>query len=155
MNSSKPLKYKIGIFLIVISCIMPLFAFIVPFLGFSMSVTALITAAFVVGTPELLFFIGIALAGKEAVTLVKQKLLKPAGQMRYNIGLVIFCTSFFANWICAYLEVTSILQIGIHGKLYLMVILDLILISSVFLMGPEFFIKIKNIFSWDGGQNDR
>jgi len=149
MKNKSSLKYKIGLILIIFSFAMPVFAFAVPFLGFSSYITAFIAGVFIVGGPELAFFIGIILVGKEAANLIKNKLFKPAGKIRYKIGLIIFCISILLNWISSYLEVTDLLILDIHNRLYLMASLDIILIISVFIMGPEFFIKFKKLFSWE------
>jgi hypothetical protein len=150
MDTGSSMKYKVGLILLTLGFIMPLFAFTVPFLGFSTSATAFIAGVFIVGGPELCFFIGIVLAGKEAVKLVKQRLLKPAGIVRYRLGLVLFIISILINWVAAYLEVTKVFFINLHSQLYIMASFDLLLLLSVFLMGPEFFIKFKNIFIWEG-----
>jgi hypothetical protein len=144
------MKYKIGLILIVLSCILPLLAFIVPFLGLSTDLTVFFAGIFVVGGPELLFFTGLILAGREAAQMVKKKMFKPAGKIRYRTGLIIFIISVLLNWVTAYLEVTNVLAMDYHAKLYLMAGLDLILILSVFVMGSEFFIKFKRIFVWEG-----
>ncbi len=155
MNSPSSLKYKIGLALIVISCIMPILGFIIPFLGFSITVTTFLTGFFIVGAPELVFLLGVLLAGKEAITLIKGKLLKPAGKTRYLSGLILFIATMVIQWVCVYLELTNVIGLGLHGKLYLMGSLDLIFILSLLLMGPEFFIKFKQIFKWEGVGYDR
>ena len=148
--SKTSLKYKIGLTLIAISCVMPFTALIVPFLGLSTALTTFVTGILVIGGPELLFFIGVFLAGKEAVLLVKKKLWKPAGRIRYMTGVVIFVICILTNWVCAYLEVTDIVNVSLHTQLYIMATFDIILIISLFVMGPEFFIKFRSIFSWTG-----
>lgn len=150
MKSKSSIKYKIGLVLIIISFIMPLFAFTVPFLGFSATIKAFIAGIFIVGGPELCFFIGIILAGKEAANLIKHKLFKPAGKVRYIIGLTIFVISILFNWVGSYLEVIQIFPLDLHNQLYSMAFFDLMAIISLFVMGPEFFIKFKNLFIWEG-----
>jgi hypothetical protein len=152
MKSTSSIKYKIGLALIAISCIMPLCGFVIPFIGLSTAVTTVVTGIFLIGGPELIFFIGVFLAGKEAVKLVKQKLWKPAGKVRYMTGVVLFVVCIMTNWVCVYLELTRMFPLNHHGQLYLMATFDLLLIVSLFIMGPEFFIKFRSIFSWEGVQ---
>jgi len=108
--SNKSLKYKVGLVLIASSCIMPFFALVVPFMGLSATITAFVTGVFVIGGPELIFFVGVFLAGKEAVELVKKKLWKPAGKVRYMVGVILFVVCILTNWLCAYLEVTDVVN---------------------------------------------
>ena len=129
---------------------MPFFAFVIPFLGLSTTVTTFVTGIFIVGGPELVFFIGVFLAGKEGVELVKKKLWKPAGKVRYMIGIVLFVICILTNWLCAYLEVTGVIKVSLHTQLYVMATFDILSIASLFVMGPEFFIKFMSIFSWTG-----
>ena len=150
MKTKTSIKYKIGLTLISISFILPLFGFVVPFLGFSTAVTAFIVGIFVVGTPDLCLFLGIILAGKEAAELIKQKFFRPAGKVRYTIGIIMAFTSVLTNWVTAYLDVSNLMPLSLHAQLYLMASLDLLLIFSVFIMGPEFFTKFKNLFVWEG-----
>ena len=144
------LKYKVGLVLIAFSCIIPFFAFIIPFLGLPITATAIISGIIIVGGPELIFIIGVFLAGKEGVQFVQKKLWKPAGKVRYMIGVVLFVISILTNWLCTYLELTDIINASLHTQLYIMATFDILLIVSLFIMGPEFFIKFMNIFSWEG-----
>ena len=94
--------------------------------------------------------LGAALAGRDAVNLVKSKLLHSAGKTRYYAGLTLFVTCFGSNMLFAYLELTDVLKVGAHPWLYTMLSLDLAAIFGMVLMGPEFFHKLKRIFVWEG-----
>jgi hypothetical protein len=148
MEKKISLRCKIGIGFIVLGTILPLFGFAVPFLGFSDSVSAAIIGFFIIGGPELCVIIGVALAGKEAVGLVKEKLFRPAGKTRYRIGLVLLCGSILSNWILAYAEVTQLLSLPLHTQLHTMAGLDIVTIASLIILGPEFFEKFKKLFVW-------
>ena len=148
--TNNSVKYKVGLVLIAFSCFMPFFAFIIPFLGLPITVTAVISGIIIVGGPELFFIIGVFLAGKEGVQFVKKKLWKPAGKVRYMTGVVLFVICILTNWLCTYLELTNIINVSLHTQLYIMATFDILLIVSLFVMGPEFFIKFMNIFSWEG-----
>ncbi len=150
MEKKTSLKCKIGIGFIVLGTILPLFGFAVPFFGFSDSVTATIIGFFIIGGPELCVIIGVALAGKEAMHLVKKKLFRPAGKTRYRIGLVLLCASILSNWILAYAEVTQFFSLTLHTQLYIMAGLDIVTIFSLIILGPEFFDKFKKLFVWGG-----
>ena len=147
---SNSAKYKIGIFLIAFSCFMPVCVLVVPFLDLSTTATTFVTGIMILGGPELIFIIGVFLAGKEGAKLVKQRLWKPAGKVRYMTGLILFIFCISVNWICVYLELTRMFPYNTHVQLYLMAAFDLLLIVSMFILGPEFFIKFRSIFSWEG-----
>ena len=150
MKNSKSVKMKIGIYLIVISIVMPLLGFVIPFLSLPMSISAALIGVSVVGGPEVCFIVGVALAGKESIDAVKNRMFKPAGKLRYYIGLWLFVVCIFCNWVMAYLTVTGIIVINIHSYLYVMMTFDLLSIFSILLLGSEFFYKIRSIFKWEG-----
>ena len=147
MENKTSVRCKIGIGFVVFGAILPIFGFIVPFFGFSDAVSAAIIGFFIIGGPELCLIIGVALAGKEAVGLVKKELFRPAGKTRYRIGLVLLCVSILSNWILAYAAVTQLLLWTLHTQLYTMVSLDIVTIASLIILGPEFFDKFKKLFT--------
>ena len=141
---------KIGIVLIILSIIMPLFGFLIPFLGLPVYVSAAMVGISVIGGPEVCFIVGVALAGKDSVKMVKSKFTRPAGKIRYRFGLIMFFGCFIINWVLAYLEVTNVLTIDLHHYLYVMLTFDLLTILSLLLLGPEFFAKVRILFKWEG-----
>jgi hypothetical protein len=150
MENKTSLRCKIGIGFIVLGIIFPIFGFIVPFLGFSASVSTAIIGFFIIGGPEVCLIVGVAIAGKEAVDLVKKRLFRPAGKTRYRIGLVLLCVSILSNWILAYAEVTQFISLPLDTQLYVMGGLDIVAIASLIILGPEFFDKLKKLFIWGG-----
>jgi len=144
------LRFKFGLGFIIIGFFMPAFGFAVPFLHLPAAVSTAIVGFFIVGGPEVCLLLGAALAGRDAVNLVKSKLLHSAGKTRYYAGLTLFVTCFGSNMLFAYLELTDVLKVGAHPWLYTMLSLDLAAIFGMVLMGPEFFHKLKRIFVWEG-----
>lgn len=150
MQKNKSLKYKIGMTLIILGIISPVFAILVPFLGFSAATTTTIVAFFMVGVPEVLLIAGGALAGKEALESIKSKLFQPAGKMRYQIGMVLFVAGVLVNWIAAYLELMDVMKLDQNTLLVATGVIDLVTIAGILLMGVEFFSKLKRMFVWEG-----
>ena len=146
----RSLRFKLGIAFIIFGLIMPLFSLLVPFLGLPGAISACVIGFLIVGGPELCLFIGAILAGKEAVTLIKGKIFRPAGKIRYMVGLTVFVVCFLFNWVLAYLEASGIISLNTHNWLFIMAGGDITAFMGVFVMGPEFFTKIKSIFSWHG-----
>jgi hypothetical protein len=149
MRESK-FVFRIGIGFVILSCVLPLFAIFVPFIGFDKTVSTAVVAFLIVGGPEVCFILGVLLAGKQGAELVKSKFKKSAGKTRYYIGAVLFILCFISNWVMAYLEISMLYTPGEHLQLYLMIALDAVALISVFIMGPEFINKLKILFLFDG-----
>jgi len=138
------LKSKIGIGLVIVGFICPLFGIIVPFLGFSNTVTTALVTFFVVGGPELFLLMGGVLAGKEGVLLVTNRLKKmlglpegkyPAGRTQYNIGIVLlllwFVLAVFPNYILELLPIPFVDE----NLLWISLGADVLLVLSIFGFG--------------------
>lgn len=143
------MRFKLGLIFIVIGTVMPAFGLAVPLLHLPAGYSAAIIGFFIVGGPELFLLIGAALAGKQAVTMVKSRLFRPAGRARYYTGLFLFVGCFAANWIFAYLEVSGIAHVNNHAWLRIMAGLDVAALGGLLLMGPALFSKLKGIFVWE------
>ena len=154
------LRVKIGIFFIVMSCVFPLFGLVVPFLGLSAYLTAFLVAFFLVGGPEICLIIGAALAGKRAVQMITEKvkklfrrgLPKPVSKARYLVGVIVLILGNVILFIRDYvpplfrLEVSNMTLLGIN------LVADLIIIVSFFILGRQFWEKLKRLFTWEPEQ---
>lgn len=67
------MRSRIGVYLVGIGFISPVFALIVPLFGLPTNINAWLITFFLVGAPEIFLILGAALAGKEGVALVKNK----------------------------------------------------------------------------------
>ena len=129
-------KYRLEIFCIILSFVIPFF----------------------VGLPEVFLLIGAALAGKKAVQALAAKVRAwfgmdkpsaPVGYMRYNIGLVLFFGGMLANWILAYTGPGFVQALGKNPYWVTTFILDLMTITGFFVAGSLFWEKIKKLFMWE------
>lgn len=143
------LKYKIGMFFIILGTISPLIGLGIPLLNLSKGITTTLLTFFMVGGPELFLLLGAALAGREAVRAFKGKLFKRASKIRYYVGLSFFVASFLGNLVFTYLAFSHILLQSEKSLFFITVSFDVIGIIGILTMGPEVFGKIKKIFIWE------
>ncbi|MGD9328670.1 MAG: hypothetical protein PVH48_06850 [Cyclobacteriaceae bacterium] len=153
------LRSKIGIFLIVFGFIFPVFGLLVPLLGLSTGMTTTLVAFFMVGGPEIFMIAGAALAGKEGIVLVKNRIKKmlglpegrypaPRSQYYLAVGMMVF-------WIISLIVPYYIP--GIEKMLYLdtfewyyFVIGDVIfVIAFLFIGGDQLVTKLGKVFTWE------
>ena len=150
MQVKKTLKYKIGMALIIAGIASPLLSFLVPLLGLSTAAASTAVAFLMIGLPEIFLVAGGVLAGKEALLTVKYRLFKPAGRVRYLLGLVLFVCTILANWILVYLALTDVVLMEQENLLIIIGSLDIVNVASILMMGVEFFAKFKRIFVFEG-----
>lgn len=157
-DPKKSLKYRIGIFLIIFGFISPLFSLLVPLLGLPSGTTAAIVGLFMLGIPEVFLIFGAALAGKEAVNAVKDKIKaifksegppKPVSREQYNFGLLLIVLSIVGTWVLAYLEFVIDFEINRRTFLYLNFLGDALFIIGFFVLGEQFWEKFKRLFTWE------
>lgn len=154
MQGKKGIRYKAGITLIVLGMISPLFSFFVPFFDLPTAVASTVVALLMVGGPEVFLIAGGLLAGKEALESVKSKLFQPAGKIRYTLGMVLFASALLTNWVLVYLALTDVVQMDQQNLLIIIGGIDIVTISSILLMGVEFFAKFKRLFIFEGVKKD-
>ncbi len=154
------LRFKIGIGFIVLSCVFPLFGMVVPFFGLSTYLTAFLVAFFLVGGPELCLIVGAALSGKKAVQMITEKVKKlfrrgppkPVSKCRYIVGLVALLLGNVIMFLRDYapplfhLKVSDLTLLGVN------LVADFIIIISFFILGEQFWEKLKKLFTWEAEQ---
>jgi len=152
----KDWRFYTGMTALVLSFVFPLLGLLIPLLGLPTAVTAVLMTVFVVGGPEVLTIAAVALLGKETLhyflgklkqTLWRVVFVQPVSRTRYYVGLTIFMVSIIPLYLAGY--VPWILPEG-EGRLYILVAGDLSFLGSMFLMGGEFWEKVRKIFVWEG-----
>jgi len=148
-------RLKLGIALLVIGLIMPFGAFLVAGTDWPVTVKTVVSGILLFGL-EIMMFPAIALMGKEnfdrIVTRVKGvlKMLKPAGDVgrsQYTIGLVLLVVPILLSWITSYIP--SWLPEGKGVRLCINLGLDLIVVASLFVLGGDFWDKLRALFRYD------
>lgn len=162
MGKKQPttLRFKLGIFFIMLSCILPLLGLVVPFVGLPVYPTTFLVAFLLVGGPEICLIIGAALSGKRAVHLITEKVKRcfrrgppmPTSKIRYTVGLVLLVLGNLILLIRDYaaplfgVEVSNMTLLGVN------LVADVIIIVSFFVLGQQFWEKLKRLFTWEPDQ---
>ena len=113
----------------------------------------MLSAVLVLGLPEVFMLIAVAILGKQGFDYLKSHLwqaIRPADKvsaMRYRIGLVLFFTPILFGWLSPYLE----LWVAEFGTLQIRLAIagDIIFAISLFVLGDDFWLKIKALFTHD------
>jgi hypothetical protein len=118
--------------------------------GLSAEWKTAISGVLVLGVPEIFMLIAVSILGKQGFDYLKShlwKLIRPADKvsaLRYRIGLILFCLPILFGWLYPYLEVWIIpladyqIELAITG--------DVIFAVSLFVLGGDFWLKIKALF---------
>ena len=107
-----------------------------------------------VGVPELTMLVAAAVMGKAGFSYLKQLLFGFLGKhfvppeivspIRYRIGLVLFSIPLLFGWITPY--ISGYISILDEYRLAFAIIGDLLLLSSLLVLGGEFWDKLRALF---------
>lgn len=152
----KDIKIYLGVGLLILSCVAPFLSFFVAGLNISLAAKATIIGLLTVGVPEVLAVLAVALLGKEAFDLLVAKFwgvfrhLAPRGsvsRMRYRIGLVLFLLPAIPTYIMGYAP--QFLPDNSAWRLPINVVADVMFVSSLFVLGGDFWDKLRALFVYD------
>jgi hypothetical protein len=146
-------RIKLGAALFGISILLPIAGIpLVTTLGLSSTMTATVSGALLVGA-EVLGLCAVAVMGKSGYAFIKNRafgFLKQYGppqkvsRSRYNTGLLIFCVPFLFGWLAPYISkwipglLSYPLPFAIGG--------DILILSSLLILGGDFWDKIRSLF---------
>jgi hypothetical protein len=148
-------RLKFGIALLLIGLVMPAGTFLVAATHWPIAVKTLVSGFLLLGL-EIMVIPAVALMGKDNFDRLADgvvrllKLLKPTaavGRTRYTIGLVLFVGPMLFAWIASYLP--SWLPEEYHVRVWINLGLDLITLLSLFVLGGEFWDKLRALFVYD------
>jgi hypothetical protein len=114
---------------------------------------ATLSGLLALGIPELFMIIAAAVAGKEGFSYIKSKIfgfLKKHGppdtvsKTRYRIGLVLFLIPIIVGWLLPYF--THLIPSYEENKNLISVAGDVVLITSLFVLGGDFWDKLRSLF---------
>jgi hypothetical protein len=106
-------------------------------------------------TAPILKISSVAILGKPSYLYIKSifrhrivKVIKPyhASRLRYNIGLILFCLPLIPTYIMAYAP--QIFTTNFYHRIILNIAFDAIFIISLFVLGGDFWDKLKALFSF-------
>ena len=113
-----------------------------------------ISGLLLVGVPELAMLIAVAVMGKDGFNYLKQLIFGFLGKhfappesvslIRYRIGLMLFMIPLLFGWLVPY--ISGYLSFFEENRLLFAVIGDVLLLSSLFVLGGEFWDKLRALF---------
>jgi hypothetical protein len=148
-------RVKVGLAIFAASIGWPVLIPILLLLGVSKTVTAAVSG-FMLVAAEFMLLGAAAIAGKEGFSLIKDTVfgfLKSHGppskvsRTRYTIGLVMFMTPLAFGWVSPYF--------GRHlpgyeaGRVIYAIVFDVLLFSSLFVLGGGFWDKLQSLFKFN------
>ncbi len=149
-------RFRIGVIVFVVSWCSPLLIPLVTASGLSAHWKTIISGALAVGIPEIGTILAIAIMGKSGFDTMKKRIfgfLKKYGPSdrvslaRYRIGLVMFGIPLLFGWLSPYLQ--KLIPQYDENRILLSAIGDLLLIGSLFVLGGDFWDKVRSLFVHD------
>ena len=156
LNMKNKLRFYLGLLCYVIAWILPLSGFLVAQLDLSRVGKAAIISLVTMGIPEILVILAVVFLGKENLIIIKDKtlaflkLLKPpapVSRWRYRVGLAMFLLPLIAIYITAYIP--HWLLVNPFLLLYVNLVADILFLSSLFVLGGDFWDKLRALFVYE------
>jgi hypothetical protein len=148
-------RLKLGVALLIVGLVMPAGTLLVAVTDWPITVKTLASSVLLFGF-EIMIVPAVALMGKDNFERIwtsamrHLKALKPAGNVgktRYKVGLyMLVCPTLYA-WIASY--VPSWLPEDYVLRVCVNVALDLITLASLFVLGGDFWDKVRALFLHD------
>lgn len=147
-------KIVIGSIVFILGQISPLI--LIPFvlsLDLSSGWTTALSGLLMFGFPELAILASIAIMGKDGFEFIKGKVfgyfkkiapLDTVSKTRYKIGLVMFIIPVLMAWLLPYFF--DLIPFYIEYKLIINILGDSVLIISLFVLGGDFWDKLRSMF---------
>ena len=144
-------RFKLGIFLICVAVALWILVPIAASAGLSSARVAAMTGMIFIVNKVLLLLV-IAVMGKAGFQQLKGTIfgyfrLAPEtsiGPARYNLGLVMFCLPLISGWLEPYIDAVAP---GLRPNMWQLQLLgDLMFFASFFVLGGNFWEKIRSLF---------
>ncbi len=149
-------RLKLGAGMFVFSILLPVAGVpLVTALNLSAKLTTSLSGAFLIGA-ELLGLMAVAVMGKSGYAYIKKRVFGfikkfgPPGKvsrLRYTIGLIMFSIPILFGWVSPYLsgQIPGFLP----DPLYYALGGDLLFLAGLFVLGGDFWDKIRSLFVHD------
>lgn len=146
-------RLKLGTAVFILSNLMPVAGIpLVSMFELSTTMTASITAGLLVSA-EVLGIMAIAIMGKPGYLYIKSHIFgflqrfgppEKVSRRRYNVGLVMFMLPILFGWLSIYMAD----YIPVYESLHLVyaIVGDIMLLSSLFVPGGDFWDKVRALF---------
>ncbi len=146
-------RFVLGACVFVFGMLCPLFIPLVATSELGAEWKAALSGVLLLGVPEAFILVAVAILGKSGYEAMKRKLLsvlrqlRPAnrvGPMRHRVGVAMFALPVLTGWLYPY--VVLWLSELAEYQLQLALVLDAIFISSLFVLGGDFWDKLSALF---------
>ena len=152
-QSAEGWRLRFGISILVLSILLPVAGIpLVASFGLSATMIASLSGALLVGG-EILGVLAVAVMGKPGFLYIKNRVLKllrrygppsEVSRARYNSGLVMFIIPILFGWVSIY--VADYIPLYGENQLAYAIGGDLLLLASLFVLGGDFWDKIRALF---------
>lgn len=149
-------RLRLGVVIFLVSILLPVAGIpLVTALDLSIAITSTISGVLLVGA-EVVGILAIAVMGKPGYLYIKSRMFgflklygpsQEVSQYRYYIGLIMFCMPLLFGWLSIY--VADYIPGFIDNPLYYAVGGDLLLLTGLFMLGGEFWDKIRSLFIYN------
>ena len=149
-------RFRLGLTILIAGCLSPLLIPVVTRTSLATEWKTIISGLLAVGIPEVFTVAAIAIMGKSGYNLIKERIfgfLKRHGPpdrvslTRYRIGLVMFVLPIVFGWLGPY-GAHQIPGYEAH-RFTVNVIGDVMLMSSLFVLGGDFWDKVRALFIYE------
>lgn len=146
-------RLRFGAIILIIGFLSPLLIPVVVKSGWSTGVISVVSGLLAFGIPELFMVIAVGIMGKDGFNYLRRYfslLLRRYGPpdevspTRYRIGLFMFSLPLIISMIAPYFR--RELQFFENSEIIIMISLQFILIMSLFVLGGDFWEKLRGLF---------
>ncbi len=149
-------RLRLGLTILIVGWLSPLLIPIVTRTSLATEWKTIISGLLAVGIPEVFTVAAIAIMGKSGYNLIKERIfsfLKKHGPpdrvslTRYRFGLVMFVLPVFFGWLGPY---GAHLIPGYEAQRFVVSLIgDVMFVASLFVLGGDFWDKIRALFVYD------
>ena len=146
-------RFRLGVLLFILGLIFPILIPLALMVEMSAGMKTAVTGLMAVGLPELIWIAAAAVVGKEGFKAIRGKFFgyfkkfgppQEVSRTRYRIGLVMFVLPLLFAWLEPYTP--SIIPGYQSYSLVYNIIGDILFISSFFVLGGNFWDKLRALF---------
>lgn len=146
-------RFRVGVLFFVLGLVSPVFVPLVAASALSAEWKATLSGLFLLGIPELFWLVAAAVLGKPGFNYLKGKVFgffkkyappEAVSRTRYRVGLALFLFPLLFGWLAPY--VSHLIPGYEEHRLALGIAGDLMLLTSLFVLGGEFWDKLRSLF---------
>lgn len=146
-------RFRMGVALFLLAWLCPLGIPLVTLLDLPLAWKATLSGILMVGVPEVLSLLAVAFLGKSGFLYIKAHIYglfkkyalpQEVSRRRYRLGLVMFIIPLFCGWLGAY--VNHLIPGYAEHRFAVNLAGDAIWLSSLFVLGGDFWDKMRALF---------